>query len=75
MHQECPLHQTHNQTPKILINNTAINSVEKFKYLGSVVCNNLSLDAEVSLRIANASAAFGKLTKRLWNDNGIRLTT
>jgi len=32
-----------------------------------------SIDDTISDRLAKASVAFGRLTKRLWNDHGIRL--
>lgn len=61
--------------PPITINNTEIKTVDKFCYLGSTVSNSGSLDDEVMQRIRKASVAFGRLTKRLWKDRGIRLST
>jgi len=49
-------------------------SVDRFCYLGSLLSNAASIDEKVSARLAKASAAFGRLMKRLWNDHGIRLT-
>ncbi|XP_078593825.1 uncharacterized protein LOC144871797 [Branchiostoma floridae x Branchiostoma japonicum] len=61
--------------PPIVINNTEIKTVDKFCYLGSTITSSGSLDAEVMQRIGKASVAFGRLTKRLWQDHGIRLST
>ena len=44
-------------------------------YIGSIVSNNASADAEVTARIAKATAAFGRLTKRLWKNRDIRVDT
>ena len=49
--------------------------METFKYLGSTISNDASLDAEITCRIAKATAAFGRLAKRLWTNRNIRLDT
>ena len=49
--------------------------VDKFCYLGSVLSTEASIDVNTSARLVKASAAYDKLTKRLWNDHGIRLAT
>ncbi|KAI8496790.1 hypothetical protein Bbelb_254450 [Branchiostoma belcheri] len=61
--------------PPIAINNTEIKTVDKFCYLGSTITSSGSLDAEVTQRIGKASVVFGRLTKRLWQYHGIRLST
>jgi hypothetical protein len=50
-------------------------AVDRFCYLGSVLSSEANIDNDVSARLSKASAAFGRLTKRLWNDHGIRLAT
>ena len=52
-----------------------LNAVEDFKYLGGIVSNDASIDKEINARIAKATSAFGRLTKRLWTNKGIRLNT
>ena len=37
--------------------------------------NDASADAEITARIAQATSAFGRLTKRLWKNRNIRLDT
>ena len=61
--------------PVIFIEGKQLNAVELFKYLGSIASNNASLDAEIYARIAKATAAFGRLTKRLWKNRNVRLDT
>ena len=61
--------------PVINIEGKQLKAVETFKYLGSTVSNDASLDAEITSRIARATAAFGRLTKRLWTNRNIRLNT
>ena len=54
---------------------TVLKAVDRFCYLGSVLSSEVNIDTDVSARLSKASAAFGRLTKRLWNDHGIRLAT
>ena len=61
--------------PAVTIDGKQLKAVETFKYLGSTVSNDASLDAEITSRIAKATAAFGRLTKRLWTNRNIRLDT
>src|SRR6266536_6191570 len=57
------------------IGNAPLNSVEKFRYLGSTLSQNANIDAEITERIAGASVAFGRLRHRLWDDRNIKLHT
>jgi hypothetical protein len=61
--------------PGIKEGDTVLKAVDRFCYLGSVLSSVPNIDNDVSARLAKASAAFGRLTKRLWNDHGIRLVT
>lgn len=61
--------------PIITIDNNPLNVVDKFTYLGSTLSQNAMIDDDVSTRIGKASASFGRLTKRLWNERGVRLAT
>jgi hypothetical protein len=63
------------EAPAITIEGKLLNAVDNFKYLGNIVSNDASLDAEITARIAKATAAFGRLSKRLWTNSGIRLDT
>ena len=61
--------------PVVCIEGKQLNAVEDFKYLGGIVSNDASIDKEINARIAKATSAFGRLTKRLWTNKGIRLNT
>ena len=61
--------------PVITIDGNPLKAVKKFKYLGSIVSYDSSMDAEITARIAKATSAFGRLLKRLWTNNGVRLDT
>ena len=63
------------EPPVVSIEGKQLNAVKTFKYLGSTISNDASLDAEITSRIAKATAAFGRLTKRLWTNRNIRLDT
>ncbi|KAK4309191.1 hypothetical protein Pmani_019155 [Petrolisthes manimaculis] len=53
--------------PTILIGDTALKTFEHFKYLGSVISSDGSLDREISARIGKASQALGRLRTRVMN--------
>ena len=61
--------------PPVMIGDHPMSYVSNFKYLGSFLSNNATVDADVSHRITKASAAFGKLYNRLWQRHEIKLTT
>ena len=49
--------------------------VKQFTYLGSIVCSNGNLDAEISARVAKANAVFGRLLRTIFHKPQIsRLT-
>ena len=61
--------------PSISIEGKQLKAVEHFKYLGGTISNDASADAEITSRIAKATGAFGRLSKRLWTNRNIRLDT
>ena len=48
---------------------------KNFTYLGSTVSESASLDQEITLRMGKASAAYGKLQKRLWRNRHVTIRT
>ena len=57
------------------IDDTPINSVKSFCYLGSEMSFDATLDKEILRRIGKASTMFGNLAQRLWNNRDITLCT
>ena len=49
--------------------------VDSFTYLGSTITSNLSLDAEINIRIAKAEAIMSKLNRRVWSNNNLTVNT
>ena len=61
--------------PEIKIDGKALNNVDSFTCLGSSFSSSNILDKEISNRIAKASASYGRLHKRVWNERGLKLET
>ena len=61
--------------PSIRIGGQVLNAVERFQYLGSTISSNLSLEPEISSRIAKVSAVMSKLHKRVWSNNNLTANT
>ncbi|CAB3981986.1 Hypothetical predicted protein [Paramuricea clavata] len=65
----------HNAQKIVIIDGEVLNTMHKFKYLGSYISDDNKVDTEISDRIQMVSAAYGKLKKRLWDSYDISLTT
>ena len=61
--------------PDVFVNNTALNVVDKFCYIGSVLSQNAEINDDITRRISAASAALGRLESRLWKERGVRKGT
>jgi len=59
--------------PRILINGSPLNVVDKFSYLGSVVNSSNNLDDEINQRIGKASTNFGRLSSRVWKNHHLAI--
>ena len=57
------------------INETTLDDVEKFTYLGSTLSKNTTLDQEIATRLGKASTTFGRLTKRVWKNRHLSIRT
>jgi len=63
------LAQDTDSTPVITIDSTTLEFVDSFSYPGSTMTSSLSLDTEISTRIAKAVAVMAKLSKRVWENS------
>ena len=75
LHQPAPGSHSDQNPPIITVNGQALTTVNKFIYLGSALTSDAQLDAEISNRIAKASASFGRLKDKAWERKGITLKT
>ena len=62
-------------TPSISVYNSAMKAVGQFKYLGSTISKNLSLDSKINVRIGKASSAKTKLKERVWENKNLTSNT
>jgi len=61
--------------PIVVIQGQQMEIVDKFKYLGSMICSDNSLDAEISHRLGCAMCSFRNLRKSLWSTRNIERET
>ena len=61
--------------PIVTVDSVPLKPVKEFCYLGSIVTNDALIDKEIANRISGASASFGRLHSRVWNERGIQLHT
>lgn len=73
LYQPTPL-STDSQ-PSISIEGTELKTVEDFKYLGSIISCDGSLDKEINARICKASQALGRLKARVLKQHNIQMST
>ena len=60
---------TRNREEDIMVDGNKLNSVLEFTYLGSTISSNGCIDDEIERRMAKASASFGRIRQRLWNNH------
>ncbi|BHF66382.1 hypothetical protein SprV_0200939900 [Sparganum proliferum] len=61
--------------PQISMNETQLQVVENFPYLGSTLSRSTKTDYEVARRISKASQAFSRLQITVWNRQGLQIST
>jgi Reverse transcriptase (RNA-dependent DNA polymerase) len=59
----------------IYLEETPLREVQSFKYLGSTITADTKIDSEINTRIAQASAAFGRLYHRVFKPHDISIST
>ena len=52
----------------VYIDGSNLSVVDNFKYLGSTISSNLSLDVEINACIGKAATVMAKLNKRVWQN-------
>ena len=70
------LYQPNSVRPReedIMLDGNKLNSVLEFTYLGSTISSNGCIDDEKQRRVAKASASFGRLRQRLWNNHHVSM--
>lgn len=67
--------EIHASPPSIFIENTKLEVVHSFDYLGSTVTDNLFLDAELDIRLGKAATTLGRVTSRVWNNSKLSTKT
>ena len=64
---------TRTREEDIIDDGNKLNSVLEFTYLGSTISSNGCIDDEIQSRMAKASASFGRLRQRLWNNHPVSM--
>ena len=64
---------TRTREKDIMIDGNKLNSVLEFTYLGSTISSNGCIDDDVQRRMPKASASFGRLRQRLWNNHHVSM--
>ena len=59
----------------IVVDETRLESVKEFRYLGSFLAGDCSLDREINQRIGKAASSFGGLRRRVFDNRNIKLAT
>ena len=55
----------------IMVDGNKLNSVLEFTYIGSTISSDGCIDDEIQRKMAKASASFGRLRQRLWNNHHV----
>lgn len=61
--------------PGVMVNGSSLKNVEHFPYLGSHLSTNANIDVEIQYRLHCASAAFGRMRVRVFDNHDISTQT
>ena len=64
---------TRTREEDIMVDGNKLNSVLEFAYLGSTISSDWCIDDDLQRRMAKASASFGRLRQRLWNNHHVSM--
>lgn len=70
-----PPSRTSLEEPNIYLYGHRLDVVKQFVYLGSVISNDGTLDAEIKARISKASESFSRFERRVWSDSDLTRRT
>ena len=57
----------------INVNETTLNHVKEFTYLGTIIASDGHIEAELQKSMSKASMSFGRLRERLWNNHNVSI--
>ena len=72
----CMLYQpnsTRTRDEDIMVDGNKLKSVLELTYIGSTISSNGCIDDEIQRRMTKASASFGRLRQRLWNNHHVSM--
>ena len=64
---------TRTREEDVKVDGNKLNSVLEFTYLVSFISSNGCIDDEIQRKMAKASASFGRLRQRLWNNHHVSM--
>ena len=64
---------TRTREENIMVDGNKLNSVLEFTYIGSTISSDGCINDEMQRRMAKASASFGRLRQRLWNNHRVSM--
>ena len=70
-----PLPREAYNLPHIGIDDTNLNAVKHFTYLGSVISSDTTVSKDLDNRLSKASSSLKRLSKRVWQSHTLRLST
>ena len=56
-----------------MVDGYKLNSALEFTYIGSTISSNGWIDDEIQRRMAKASASYGRLRQRVWNNHHVSM--
>ena len=64
---------TRTREEDIMVDGNKLNSVQEFTYFGNTISSDGCIDDEIQRSMAKASASFGRLRQRLWNNHHVSM--
>ena len=61
--------------PSIYIDGSNLSVADNFKYLGSTISGNLSLDVQINAQIGKATTVMAKLNKMVWQNISVTMNS